>query len=67
MFRWAPEWRHDYANLALGSGNLLILLLGLKLQSRAGWQITLVLIGLTSCWAWYANLKRHRTVADTPT
>jgi len=67
MFRWTPEWRHDYANLLLGGGNLLILLLGFKLQSRVGWQITLVLIGLTSCWAWYANLKRHRTVADTPT
>jgi len=61
------EWRHDYANLALGGGNLLILLLGFKLQSGIGWKITFALIGLTSFWAWYANLKRHRTVADTPT
>lgn len=65
--RWAAEWRHDYANLALGGGNLLILLLGLKLQSRLGWQISFALVGLTSFWAWYANLKRYRTVADTPT
>jgi len=65
--RWAAEWRHDYANLALGGGNLLILLLGLQLQSRIGWQISLTLVGLTSFWAWYANLKRYRTVADTPT
>jgi len=65
--RWADEWRHDYANLALGGGNLLILLLGLKLQSRIGWQISFALVGLTSFWAWHANLKRHRTVADTPT
>jgi hypothetical protein len=61
------EWRHDYANLALGGGNLLILLLGFQLQSRIGWQISLVLVGLTSFWAWHANLKRYRTVADTPT
>jgi hypothetical protein len=61
------EWRHDYANLALGAGNLLILLLGFKLQSRLGWQISFALVGLTSFWAWYANLKRYRTVADTPT
>ena len=69
MFRthWAAEWRHDYANLALGGGNLLILLLGLKLQSRLGWQISFALVGLTSFWAWYANLRRYRTVADTPT
>jgi len=65
--RSLDEWRHDYANLALGGGNLLLLLLGLKLGSRTGWQITLVLIGLTSFWAWFANLKRYRTVADTPT
>jgi hypothetical protein len=65
--RWSSEWRHDYANLVLGGGNLLILLLGFKLQSGIGWKITFGLIGLTSFWAWYANLKRHRTVADTPT
>lgn len=65
--RRADEWRHDYANFALGGGNLLILLLGFKLQSGGGWQIAFALIGLTSFWAWYANLKRHRTVADTPT
>lgn len=63
----AAEWRHDYANFALGGGNMLILLLGFQLQSRIGWQISLVLVGLTSFWAWYANLKRYRTVADTPT
>lgn len=65
--RWAAEWRHDTANLALGGGNLLVLLLGFYLPSRQGWQISLVLVGLTSFWAWYANLKRYRTVADTPT
>lgn len=64
---WGGDWRHDYANLALSGGNLLILLLGLKLQSRVGWQISLALVGLTSFWAWFANLKRYRTVADTPT
>lgn len=63
----SAEWRHDYANLALGGGNLLILLLGLKLQSALGWQISFALVGLTSFWAWHANLRRHRTVADTPT
>ncbi|WP_237763294.1 hypothetical protein [Thiobacillus denitrificans] len=65
--RRAAEWRHDYANLALGGGKLLILLLGFQLHSRIGWQISFALVGLTSFWAWYANLKRYRTVADTPT
>lgn len=65
--RRAAEWRHDYANLALGGGNLLVLLLGFKLQSALGWKISFTLIGLSSFWAWHANLKRYRTVADTPT
>ena len=65
--RWIAEWRHDYANLALTGGNLAILLLGFQLQSPTGWLICLSLVGLSSFWAWYANLKRYRTVADTPT
>jgi hypothetical protein len=65
--RWTAEWRHDFANLALGGGNLAILLLGIQFNSVSGWQITFVLVGLTSFWAWHANLKRYRTVADTPT
>jgi len=59
--------RHDYVNFALGGGNLLILLLGFQLHSPLGWKISLTLVGLTSFWAWHANLKRYRTVADTPT
>jgi len=65
--RWTAEWRHDYANFALGGGNLAILLLGFQLHSHLGWQISFALVGLTSFWAWFANLKRYRTVADTPT
>jgi len=67
LTRWAAEWRHDYANLALGGGNLIILFLGFQLHSPLGWQISFALVGLTSFWAWYANLERYRTVADTPT
>jgi hypothetical protein len=65
--RWAAGWRHDYANFALGGGNLLILLLGFQLHSPLGWQISFALVGLSSFWAWHVNLKRYRTVADTPT
>ncbi len=65
--RWAAEWRHDYVNLALGGGNLAILMLGFQLHSQLGWQISIALVGLTSFWAWLANLKRYRTIADTPT
>lgn len=61
------EWRQNFTNLALTWGNLFFVFIGLKLQSRLGWQISFALIGLTSFWAWYANTKRYRVVADTPT
>lgn len=64
---WGGEWRHDLTNLALSGGNLAILLLGIQMKSVLGWQVSLGLVGLTSFWAWHANLKRYRTVADTPT
>lgn len=64
---WAAGWRHDTANFALGGGNLLILLFGLQIGTPLAWNASFALVGLTSFWAWYANLKRYRTVADTPT
>ncbi|MHB1094381.1 hypothetical protein [Thiobacillus sp.] len=64
---WVDQWRGNYVNLALGGGNLALLLLGFQLHSRTGWQICIALVGLTSFWAWLANLKRYRTIADTPT
>ncbi|MDP2266031.1 MAG: hypothetical protein Q8J70_05705 [Thiobacillus sp.] len=65
--RWGAGLQLDAANFALGGGNLLILLIGFYQPSQLGWQISLVLVGITSFWAWYTNLKRYRTVADTPT
>ncbi len=69
MFRlqWTSEWRQDLSNLVLTGGNVAFLMLGVQLKSTLGWQIALSLVGLTSLWAWNANLKRYRVVADTPT
>ncbi|MFP5410616.1 MAG: hypothetical protein ACLGG6_06550 [Gammaproteobacteria bacterium] len=64
---WSAGWQHDTVNFVLGGGNLLILLLGFRIGTPLGWSLSLALVGLTSFWAWYANLKRYRTVADTPT
>lgn len=69
MIRFAAQaiWKHDVANFVLTGGNLLFLLLGVQLGTHAGWAIAFVLIGISSAWAWHANLRRYRTVADTPT
>lgn len=65
--RWTPEWRQDLFNLVLTGGNIAFLMLGFQLKTTLGWQISLSLVGLSSLWAWHANLKRYRVVADTPT
>ena len=69
MLRFAAQavWKHDFANLALTGGNLLFLVLGFKLGTPAGWMFVFALVGASSAWAWLANLRRYRTVADTPT
>jgi hypothetical protein len=59
--------RPGYANFALGGGSLLILLLSANLHSHNGWRFGLAAVALASSWAWFVNLKRYRTVADTPT
>ena len=64
---WEVDLQRYAANFTLSGSNVLILLIGFYLPSRSGWQISLVLVGLTSFWGWYTNLKRYRTVADTPT
>lgn len=67
MRKMLSGWRRDLGNWALSGGNLGLLFIGFELKSPAGWQIALGLIALTSLWAWHGNLKRYRTIADTPT
>ncbi|HEY9099692.1 MAG TPA: hypothetical protein VIN38_12550 [Thiobacillus sp.] len=61
------NWQLGTANFAMTGSNLLILLFGFYLPSQMSWPISLVLVGFTSFFAWYLNLKHYRTVADTPT
>jgi F0F1-type ATP synthase epsilon subunit len=61
------SWRHAYANVVLTGGNLVFLLIALKSPTAAGIGLASGLIGTTSLYAWYVNLRRFRAVADTPT
>lgn len=60
-------WRHGFSNAALGGGNLLLLLVALRFPTPSVLAACTWLIGLTSLFAWHANLRRFRVVADTPT
>lgn len=61
------QWRHTYANTALTGGNLVFLLIVFKFPTPGAFATAMALIGTTSLYAWYANLRRFRAVADTPT
>lgn len=60
-------WRHAYANTALTGGNLAFLLIALKSPTPAGVALAASLVGSTSFYAWYVNLRRYSAIADTPT
>ncbi len=59
--------RKGYAQFITSGAQLLLLLIGLKSESRAGWTICLALIALISLFAWMSTLRRRRAITDTPT
>lgn len=59
--------RREYALLVTSGAQLLLLFLGLRLETRNGWLLSLVLIAGISVFAWLSALNRLRAIRDTPT
>ena len=59
--------RRGYAHLVTSGAQLLLLLVGLKLESRNGWLICLSIMAFVSVLAWLSALHRLRAIRDTPT
>lgn len=59
--------RREYGQLVTSGAQLLLLLVGFKLESRNGWLICLSAMAVLSVIAWLSALKRLRAVRDTPT
>ncbi|CAH1904735.1 EF-hand domain-containing protein [Candidatus Nitrotoga sp. HW29] len=64
MLNWL---RREYAQLITSGAQLLLLFVGIRLQSRDGWLSCLVVIALISLYAWLSSLYRLRTLRNTPT
>lgn len=60
-------WRRYLVNGLLSGGYLVLLLVGVRIQTPTGWLFTLALVIPAGIWAWHANLKRYRMIVDTPT
>jgi hypothetical protein len=59
--------RREYKHLVTSGGQLLLLLVGFKLESRIGWLWCLTPMAAISLFAWYSALKRLRSISGTPT
>ncbi len=61
------SFRRQYGQLVTSGGQLLLLFIGAKLESRLGWIVCMALIAALSVVAWVAALNRRRAIANTPT
>jgi len=62
-----PSLKSGYSNTITSCGHLLLLVVGLRINTPPVWAGCLGLISAISFIAWAANLKRNRAIADTPT
>jgi hypothetical protein len=60
-------FRREYAQLVTSGGQLLLLFVGIKMDSRIGWLWCLAAMAGVSLIAWYSALYRLRAVSGTPT
>jgi hypothetical protein len=56
-----------YAHLVTSGAQLLLLLVGLRLESHNGWLACLSIMAAISILAWLSALNRLRAIRDTPT
>lgn len=59
--------RRDYAKLVISGAQLLLVIVGIQMESRKGWLFCLAAIALISVFAWLSALNRLRAIRDTPT
>ena len=61
------NFRREYGHFITSGAQLLLLFIGLKMQSREGWLACLGLMAVISLIAWRSTLLRRRIIVDTPT
>jgi len=59
--------RREYGQFITSGAQLLLLLVGAKLESRAAWLVCIGLMAAISLVAWLSTLRRRRAIADMPT
>ena len=61
------EFHYRYGNFLTSGAHVLVLFVGARMGTPGSWAFSLVVIAAISLFAWSANFRRSRAVADTPT
>src|ERR1700693_2561627 len=61
------ELHYKYGNFLTSGVHLFLLLVAARIRTHGSWAFCLALIAVLSLFAWNANFRRSRAVADTPT
>ena len=61
-----PSLQKISGQIVTSGAQIVLLFLGLQLQSRTGWVGTLIMIAIVSLLAWVAAINRRRAITDTP-
>lgn len=61
------NFRREYGQFITSGAQILLVFIGLKLESRDGWLFCVGLMAAISLIAWRSTLRRRRVIADTPT
>jgi hypothetical protein len=61
------EFHYRYGNFLTSGTHLFVLLVGARIGTPGSWAFSCVVIAAVSLFAWNANFRRSRAVADTPT
>ena len=64
---WIARLRYEYRQAIATGVPLVLVFVGLELESRRGWMVCLGLLALISQLAWQSQLKRYRLLRNTPT
>jgi hypothetical protein len=61
------SFRKSYGQFITSGAQVLLLCIGARMDSRAGWAVCLTLMAIVSLAAWTSTLRRRRAITDTPT
>ncbi len=59
--------RREYGQFVTSGAQLLLLVIGVELESRVAWIACIALMAVISVFAWVSTLRRRRAISDTPT